>query len=96
MWYPSTFTIEVKNIAATDTVNVSFQSLGFFPTASSNGTKGPNGGYLYTVTLASGTSITTSSFQFFVTAHRAADNTTSSPFYTTVDVYNKNSVNACP
>jgi prepilin-type N-terminal cleavage/methylation domain-containing protein len=96
MWRPSAFTIEVKNIAVTDTVNVSFQSLGFFPTASTNGTKGPNGGYLYKVTLASGTSITTSTFQFFVTAHRAADNTTSSPFYTTVSVFKKNTVNACP
>jgi prepilin-type N-terminal cleavage/methylation domain-containing protein len=96
MFTASTFTIEVKNIAATDAVNVSFQSLGFFPTASTNGTKGPNGGYLYTVTLASGTTITSSTFQFFVTAHRAADNTTSSPFYTSVDVFRKSSANGCP
>jgi hypothetical protein len=91
----TTFTVEVKNVAATDTVYVAFQTLGYFPTVSSNGTKGPNGGYLFKVTLASGTNVPPPSFQFYVTANRAADNSTSSPFYTTVPVTSKNSASAC-
>jgi hypothetical protein len=91
----TTFTIEVKNVAATDTVSASFASLGFFPTVSSNGTKGPNGGYLFNVTLASGTKVPPPSFQFYVTVTRVADGSTSSPFYTTVPVTSKNSAAAC-
>jgi hypothetical protein len=91
----TTFTIEVKNVAATDSVYVAFQSLGYFPTVSSNGTKGPNGGYLFKVTLASGTNVPPPSFQFYVTATRAADGSTSSPFYTTVAVTSKNAAPAC-
>ena len=86
MFHATTFTVEVKNVAATDTVSASFASLGFFPTVSSNGVKGPNGGYLFTVTLASGTVVPPPAFDFFVTAHRAADNSTSTPFYKTVTV----------
>jgi hypothetical protein len=95
MFRATTFTIEVKNVAASDTVNVSFQSLGYFPTASSNGTKGPNGGYLFTVSLASGTQVPPPSFDFFVTAHRAADNSTSTPYYKTVSVDSANKVTLC-
>ena len=62
---------------------------------SSNGTKGPNGGYLFNVTLASGTVVPPPNFDFFVTAHRAADNSTSTPFYKTVPVTEKNSAAAC-
>ena len=91
----TTFAVEVKNVAATDSVKVSFQSLGYFPTVSSNGTKGPNGGYLFNVTLASGTLVPPPSFDFFVTAHRAADNSDSTPFYKTVPVTKKNSASAC-
>jgi type II secretory pathway pseudopilin PulG len=91
----TTFTIEVKNVAATDTVKASFQSLGYFPTVVSNGVKGPNGGYLFKVTLASGTRVPPPSFDFFVTAHRAADNTDSAPFYKNVPVTSKNSASAC-
>ena len=72
-----------------------YASLGFFPTVSSNGVKGVNGGYLFLVTLASNTVVPPPNFQFYVTAHRAADNSTSTPFYKTVAVTNKNSVNAC-
>jgi prepilin-type N-terminal cleavage/methylation domain-containing protein len=95
MWRASTFTVEVKNVAATDTVSVSFQSLGYFPTASSNGTKGPNGGYLFSVSLASGTKVPPPSFDFYVTAHRAADNSTSTPYYKTVTVDSANKVTLC-
>jgi secreted PhoX family phosphatase len=96
MFRASTFTVEVKNVAATDVVNVSFQSLGFFPTASNAGKKlGPNGGYLFEVTLAQDTVVPPPSFEFFVTAHRAADNTTSSPYYRTVDVVQANNNGGC-
>jgi prepilin-type N-terminal cleavage/methylation domain-containing protein len=91
----TTFTVEVKNVAATDTVSASFASLGFFPTVSSNGVKGANGGYLFAVTLASGTVVPPPSFDFFVTAHRAVDNSTSTPFYKTVTVTNQSSAAQC-
>jgi hypothetical protein len=45
--------------------------------------------------LASATKVPPPSFQFYVTATRAADGSTSSPFYTTVPVTSKNSAAAC-
>jgi hypothetical protein len=95
MWRATTFTIEVKNVSASDTVQASFATLGYFPTVSSNGTLGPNGGYLFTVILASGTKVPPPSFDFFVTAHRAADNSTSSPYFKTVTVDPSNKESSC-
>jgi hypothetical protein len=87
MFRATDFAVEVKNVASNDQVTVSFQSLGFFPTTSTSDKKlGPNGGLVFSVSLASGTVAAGPSFDFFVTVRRAADSSTSTPYYKTVPV----------
>jgi len=96
LWYANTVTVEVKNVATTDVVNVTLGSYGPVTATSAGSTVGPNGGYLFKAVFPAAATVGTgSTVAVTASATRAADGQTTAAYTKSFSTSAKNKANQC-